>query len=319
MYRVEQYNDSYKKRWDEFIQNSKNGTFLLKRDYVEYHKDKFPDLSFLILDKKNKIRAVIAGTLKDKIYYTHKGLTYGGFIIDRDSKVIDVWEYFKQLNLKLIELGVKSIEYKQIPNIYYSYPSEEDEYILFNRLDAKLIAVSVASVIDLTEDIKFSQLRAKLVKKSKKENLVIEKDLHIKEFWEVLTDNLRKTYNALPVHNLKEILYLKDKFSQNIEIYTVRKEEAIIAGAVIYLTKNVAHVQYISANDFGKEVAALDYLFDYLIKEEYKNKRYFDFGISTENNGKTLNEGLIFQKEGFGARAINYKQYKYELKSNEDI
>lgn len=32
------------------------------------------------------------------------------------------------------------------------------------------------------------------------------------------------------------------------------------------------------------------------------SKKYFDFGISTEQNGKYLNEGLIAQKEGFGGR-----------------
>ena len=40
---------------------------------------------------------------------------------------------------------------------------------------------------------------------------------------------------------------------------------------------------------------------------------YFDFGISTENNGKFLNEGLISQKEGFGGRTTVYQTF--ELKA----
>ncbi|MGL5901786.1 MAG: GNAT family N-acetyltransferase, partial [Cetobacterium sp.] len=61
MYKIKLYNDSFKKKWDEFINRSKNGTFLLRRDYIEYHKDRFPDTSFLVFDTKENIIAVIAG------------------------------------------------------------------------------------------------------------------------------------------------------------------------------------------------------------------------------------------------------------------
>ena len=42
-------------------------------------------------------------------------------------------------------------------------------------------------------------------------------------------------------------------------------------------------------------------------------KKYFDFGISTEQGGRYLNEGLVFQKEGFGARAVVYDTYAIKL------
>lgn len=75
----------------------------------------------------------------------------------------------------------------------------------------------------------------------------------------------------------------------------------------------VVHTQYISANLEGKEIGALDLLFDYLINTEYSNYKIFDFGQSTENNGIYLNESLIFQKEGFGGRGVVYDIYEYEL------
>ena len=52
----------------------------------------------------------------------------------------------------------------------------------------------------------------------------------------------------------------------------------------------------------------------YSLKIEFKDKKYFDFGTSTEDNGNFLNKGLIFQKEGFGARGIVYKHYIYNIK-----
>jgi hypothetical protein len=92
------------------------------------------------------------------------------------------------------------------------------------------------------------------------------------------------------------------------------KNEDILAGVVIYESKNVAHAQYIASEEKGREIGALDMIFDYLINEYYKNKKYFDFGISTEKDGLYLNEGLIFFKEGFGARGVVHDFYEVNIK-----
>ena len=90
-------------------------------------------------------------------------------------------------------------------------------------------------------------------------------------------------------------------------------EDQPLGGTLLYLTKQVVHTQYISANIAGKESGALDLLFDYLINQKYTDYPYFDFGQSTEEMGNILNESLIFQKEGFGGRGITYDVYEYGL------
>ncbi|WP_428065793.1 hypothetical protein [Candidatus Avelusimicrobium facis] len=44
------------------------------------------------------------------------------------------------------------------------------------------------------------------------------------------------------------------------------------------------------------------------------DKRWFDFGISTEQAGAVFNDGLCAQKEGFGARSVAYNFYQWEIK-----
>jgi hypothetical protein len=73
-------------------------------------------------------------------------------------------------------------------------------------------------------------------------------------------------------------------------------------------------VQYICASEKGKEVGALDLLFAELLDDVYRSVPCFDFGISTEDDGRYLNTGLIEQKEGFGARAIMHDFYAIDLK-----
>ena len=60
-------------------------------------------------------------------------------------------------------------------------------------------------------------------------------------------------------------------------------------------------------------------IFGYLIGEGFsnvfKNKNYFDFGISNENQGRNINEGLLYWKESFGARSITQDFYEVEIKN----
>ena len=75
----------------------------------------------------------------------------------------------------------------------------------------------------------------------------------------------------------------------------------------------MAHAQYQGATDLGLELRAPDLIIDKLINEYYTDKKYFDLGISTENNGHYLNKGLISFKETFGARAVVYDAYELNL------
>ena len=234
--KIIKYENKYKEEWNQFINISKNGTFLLNRDYMEYHSDRFPDLSYIFLDEKDKISALIPGTIKGEIFYTHRGLTYGGLILDKNSKMVDVLEYFELLNSELKKSGIKKVIYKNIPYIYHNYPSQGDEYALFKQ-KAEIFSVAIASTIKLNEEFKFNKLRKRSINKSKKYNLTIEKDKNFKEFWEILSENLQKTYKIKPVHNIDEILYLKKKFLEEIKLYTVFENESLVAGVVIHEMK----------------------------------------------------------------------------------
>ena len=82
----------------------------------------------------------------------------------------------------------------------------------------------------------------------------------------------------------------------------------------MFETATVAHAQYIASAPTGQESGALDMLFLNLI-DQYKQdgKRYFDFGISTEDKGHILNEPLAQFKEGFGGRPVIHYSMEIEV------
>jgi hypothetical protein len=61
---------------------------------------------------------------------------------------------------------------------------------------------------------------------------------------------------------------------------------------------------------------AADLLWNFLITHYSTEKKYFDFGISTEKGGAYLNSGLAAYKESFGARAVMYDTYEVDVANN---
>ena len=125
---------------------------------------------------------------------------------------------------------------------------------------------------------------------------------------------LATRHHTRPVHTLGEASLLRSRFEEEMRLFVVRSPQgAVLAGCLAYVTPAVAHIQYIAAGSEGRACGALDLLFATLIDGRFAGRRYLDFGISTEQGGTLLNEGLIFQKEGFGGRAVCYDTYTIKL------
>lgn len=310
-FQLVRYDSSWKDKWDAFIDVSKNGTFLFKRDYMDYHSDRFQDCSLMFLSKHSVI-ALLPASSSDRIFSSHAGLTYGGLVMSRSITAVEVLEIFRLVMSYLSDNGFIKFIYKPIPHIYHEIPAEEDLYALF-RAKATLVARGVSSTILQSDRLKFRNIRKYGIKKALKNGVVVEQSADFSSFWNILAANLSERHGLLPVHTLEEIVLLRDRFPNEIKLYVAKIGEEIIAGVVVYNTKNVAHSQYIAASPKGRDLGALDMIFDHLICNVYSDSRFFDFGISTERDGWFLNEPLIYQKEGFGGRAICYDRYEIDV------
>lgn len=304
------YKSEYKNDWDNFVRQSKNGTFLHYRDFIEYHGKRFNDHSLMFYINKILV-AIMPGHITDKIYYSHQGLTYGGLIMSERTAATDILKILEHLTVTFRHQGIKKIVYKAIPHIYHKLPSEEDLYALF-RHNAVLSERNISSTILLSDQIKYSDSRRNGLKKAGKYELKVEKSSDLSHFWEILSNNLKEKYNKVPVHSLAEISYLKDKFPDNIHLYVATKNDDMIGGCLVFETEKVVHAQYTAATKEGKSKGTIDIIIDHIIAA-YSHKPYFDYGTSTENGGQYLNESLIYQKEGFGARGTVYDIYTINL------
>ena len=310
-YTVKKYTENDFTIWNDFIAQSKNATFLFHRDFMEYHKDRFQDYSLIVLDGE-KWAAVLPSNSVGNEIFSHQGLTYGGLVYNEKVKLAAVLEIFKVVLSFLNENNMQKLQLKLIPSIYHQKPAEELNYVLF-LLEARLIRRDTLAVIDLSNSYSLSKLRKRGVKNGVNNRLIIKEVDDFADFWnEILIPNLAEKHQATPVHSLEEITRLKALFPEKIRQFNVYENDIIVAGTTIFESSTVAHSQYISGKEDKNELGGLDLLFYHLISEVFKNKRYFDFGISNENQGRNLNDGLSYWKESFGANTIVHDFYEVE-------
>ena len=312
MFEIKPYSPEMKSEWDAFVDASKNGLFLFFRDYMDYHHDRFEDHSIVVY-RQNKLYALLPANISHDVLYTHQGLTFGGLIVNEHFTAADSIIVFKLINTYLRNEGIRKVVYKAIPWLYHQQPAEEDLYAIYRTTNAKLVARDISTAIQLDMPLAYNEMRNRGIKKALHHGIMVEESNRWTDFWEVLTANLQTKYHVSPVHSLSEIRMLKARFPNNIRLFTAQLNNRVLGGTVVYEYGNVAHTQYISASLEGKKLHALDLLLDKLIHEVYRNKTWFDFGKSTEQQGTILNEGLIFQKESFGGRAVCYDWYEWDL------
>ena len=312
MFSIKTYNDSYKVDWNNFVDISKNSTFLFKREFMDYHAEKFEDYSLLIFYNSDLI-ALFPCNIRDGEVYSHEGLSYGGVIVKSDLKFLKYLELFTYLLKYFNEKSIKKLYIKQIPSIYNSNFNGELDYLSFVT-GAKIYRRDIISVIDMQNENKISKDRLQGYKRGKKNKLEIKETDDLDEFWNsILIPTLLNRHYVNPVHSLHDIKKLKRVFNNNIKQFNVYHEDQIVAGTTVFLTKNVAHVQYIGSNPEKNSLGSLDFLFYNLITEHLSNYKYFDFGNSHEQQGMKINKGLNYWKEGYGARSLTHDFYEINI------
>ncbi|NMH88329.1 GNAT family N-acetyltransferase [Flavivirga algicola] len=307
---IKKYDSTQKTVWDDFIPKSKNGVFLFYREYLDYHKERFTDHSLIIL-KKNKVIALFPANENENKIFSHGGLTFGSLIMGHDTRAVEVLDIFLKIKEYYKKLNFTDIIYKVVPSIFHKYPSEEDLYALF-RMDAKLIRRDISSVIKINNKIRFSESKRQAVAKCMKNEIVFSENNDFGEYWDLLTNVLAK-FGIKPVHTLEEINNLKKSFPDKIKLFEARKDNVLLAGIVIYDFDNVVHTQYMANSQEGRKIGALDFINNCLINEVYSDREFYSFGISTSDQGRSLNEGLIQQKEMMGSRGVAIDFYNISL------
>lgn len=300
--------------WDTLVSASKNATFLHFRGYMDYHSDRFTDAS-LFVERRGKPVALFAASRSGATVTAHGGLTYGGLLMPFNGfDGADALEAMRLITGHYRQEGAMKLVCKPVPAIYHRNPADEEVYALW-RCGARMSGCGLSSTIDLSAPCRFNENTRRNCRKAAREGITTgAADNSLDAFWQILSQVLDERHGVRPVHSLDEIKLLKSRFPENIRLFGAHNPDGeIVAGTLMFFAGPTAHAQYIAASTEGRASGALAALFAHIAEHECDGRRYLDFGISTEEGGAILNEGLHHQKYGMGGRGTVYPAFTIDL------
>ncbi|MBX3482843.1 GNAT family N-acetyltransferase [Phenylobacterium sp.] len=316
--RLEAHTPDFAPRWDAFVRASKNGALLFERGFMDYHADRFEDASLVAFQgpgRDNPVALLPACRLRadgeDQVV-SHAGLTFGGWITDGRMTAAWMLRLFEMLRERLADEGVSRLRYKAAPSCYHREPAEEDLYALF-RCGARLVRSDLGSVVDLGRPANWSKSKRQGLTKARAAGVTVARSGDLAAFHALLAEVLAR-HGAQPTHSVAELRLLAGRFPDRIALFAAHAPDATpLAYVLVFDSGETVHTQYMASNAEGRTCGALDAIVAHLQHVAYADRRRLSFGISTEDGGRRLNEGLAAQKEMFGARAVVFPCYELEI------
>ena len=297
--------------WNAFVDASRNGTFLLRRDYMEYHAERFEDAS-LVVSAGGRLAALFPANRSGSEIASHAGLTHGGLVLADDATAESVGAIWDAIVLRLRRDAARRVVYKTIPTIYHRLPTEMDRDVLA-RSGARLVRREVLSAISPSAEWCVSPSKRRSVNRAERTpGVEIGVSHDWAAFWAVLRERLGERYGVTPVHSLAEIEMLAARFPSSIRLVTATVAGAVAAGTVLYESANVVRTQYMATNARARTLRLLDSVLGTAIRDARARGKWFDLGSSVGGDG-TFNAGVALYKSRLGGHDVVHDVYALDF------
>lgn len=302
---VIKYNIEHKAQWDAFVKQSDNFSFLFYRDYMEYHSDRFTDLS-LMLFEKGKLKCLLPGNSANSIFYSHQGLTFGSMIHEPHLTFEKASLYLAHFISFLNEEDITQMFVKSQPFFYTSSLNQIQDYLFNHRQLHKQKSEIGAFIHCANHEFPKSSIEKRKLRLA---DFYVDEDSSLDEFWRILEENLKQQHGSKPVHTQEEIKKLVKLFPDNIKLFTIRNvtTNKIDAGTLLFDNGYVVKMQYIATSDNGRTNRAIHAMYYLFINQYKKTKTYIDMGTCMTDDD--VNTSLLYLKQRFGAEVYNIERF----------
>ncbi len=314
------YSEEWKRKWDEFVLNSNNGTMFHLQKFFDYHtpgKFKFDHLIFL---KNNKIAALLPGKLTNGVYESPIGASYGS-IVTGDIKFAEAMEIVTTLLDYGRKNNIKEFELTPAPMIYEKYQNQNLEFAMrWLGFSYKLHYISSAIKLNKDDDylLRFTPTTRRNVRKTFR-----IKDLHVEinerydEFYPILVENKAK-HDAKPTHSYEDLLRLKELMPDSLKLFMIYLGSKPIGGSLMFFAnKNVALCFYnMMLYEYAEYKPMHRIMYDVVNYATENGYSYVDIGVSQDTkaeNPMTPSMSLIEFKEQFDAKTIMRNTFHIKL------
>jgi hypothetical protein len=306
---VRNYNESDAEAWDQFLSGCTNGVFLGSRAFLSYHGNRFVDRSVIVESGGRWIGVFPAAEAPGRIgrITSHPGSTFGGLFFESDLRAEGQVAVHRAVIEHFRRSGYSEFLIRPVPTFYRKDPIEDDIHAI-TRLGATLEGTKPTCTLSLKGwgRLGLTKGRKSTRNKASKAGVLIEEGFeHLETFWRLLEYNLSERHQVRPVHSFEEFQDLIRRFPERIRLTIARYQGECVAGAAYFLHDRLVHTQYLSSNELGRSLSALDALiFEGIADSKRRGMEWFDFGTNHTPEG-SIDENLFFYKQSFGAGSFN--------------
>jgi hypothetical protein len=314
------YTESWKDAWDRFVMQSNNGTMFHLQRFLDYHTPGKFAFNHLMYVEKNRIVAVLPGSLQNGLFESPVGASYGSIVTGdvRFQEAVDLvsglLEYGKQN-------GIREFLLTPAPLIYEAEPNQNMEFAMrWLGFTYRLHYISSAIKLDQDRDIlsRFAPTIRRNVRKSLSDpDVRVEINGRYDEFYPILLNN-KARFGIKPTHSYDDLIRLQSLLPDNLMLFMVYLGGTPIGGSLMFYANPVAAVCFYNMLMYEhaghKPIQRVMYeVVRYCTEKGYK---YVDIGVSQETSAAdpmTPRMSLIDFKEKFDAKTImrNTLSYKY--------
>jgi hypothetical protein len=307
--------DREHKDWERFIEQANNGTIFHTLRFLSYHPaHRFQDVHLMIKEKDN-ILAVFPAVQDDTTIISHRGASYGGFVLKNGLGIHKVYLIVEHTVAYFKTHGYKKIVLTQPPLIYWSNPHQYIDFALMKN-GFSYRKREITAVISLNKADPLATFHAdarRSTKKALREGVRVVINEDFATFYNILKHNLGMRHNVSPTHTLDELQKLKKLFPDKIILFGAFHKHTMLGGMVLFATNpHVALAFYISHDNKFQAYRPVNLLF-YEVMQWARNRgfKFLDLGTFTLN--MEPNWGLGRFKENFNAQGFLRDTYELNL------
>lgn len=301
--------------WDSFIEQAPQGTLFHTRRFLEYHPaERFTDHSLLFYTNSRLDAVLPAAEINSpegKTLHSHPGSSYGGLCTVSRPSLDQCIEMINILSIHCKDAGFSRFVFRMPERIFFKEPTDQLEFaMLKNGFECAYTELSTAYLLAqpsvLSPEARLAALPQKtrnVISKGIRSGLSFRglRENEIDQFYLILETSLQN-HQAKPTHQLQEIHRLYRLCSGEILPFGVFLGEQMVAGFLVFkVSWQSLHIFY-SAQDYNySQYNPTCYgVYHLMCWAEANGYTRLNYGISTENKGNVINQGLFKFKESFG-------------------
>jgi len=311
--RVRRYREEDVAAWDDFVERSSNGNMFHTRRFLRYHpEERFRDHSLLFLEGDRMVAILSAADREEggrRALVSHPGASYGGGLVLPQRGGTEVDALLSTLEGYARAQRYSGLHFLRMPPTTICGPDAPDQRSCLIKRGWSLERSELDSSI-LLESLREEDVCARLdgkcrnmVRQAERADLSVRESDDIASYWVILTATLRERHGAVPTHTLEEIQRLRSLCPGEVRLFSAFRGEAMVGGVVVITLHAQALYTLYMAQDYAHHREhplhlTIVELMRLCVRE---GRHVLQLGVSTEDGGKRLNEGLFAFKESFGA------------------